>query len=76
MDRTTSVVLSSREQQVLAVIDATRGISVNELAGRLAVTTRTARSMLAALLTRGLVVVVGSSPNDPHRRFYRADTAL
>ena len=74
MDRTTSVVLKPREQQALAAIDATHGISVNELASQLAVTSRTARSTLAAMLIRGLVIVVGSSLNDPHRRFYRADT--
>lgn len=74
MDRTTEALLKPREQQALSAIDATHGISANELATALAVTARTARSTLAAMLAKGVVIVVGSSPNDPHRRFYRTDT--
>ena len=73
MDRATEIVLKPREQQAFDAIDAANGISVNELAITLAVTTRTARSTLAAMLAKGVVVVIGSSPNDPHRRFYRTD---
>ena len=74
MDRTTEALLKPREQQALVAIDATHGISANALATALSVTPRTARSTLAAMLAKGVVVVVGSSPNDPHRRYYRSDT--
>jgi ATP-dependent DNA helicase RecG len=75
MDRTAAALLKPREQQALVAINATDGISANELATALDVTTRTARSTLAAMLTKGVIVVVGSSPNDPHRRFYRTEVA-
>jgi ATP-dependent DNA helicase RecG len=73
IDRTTEALLKPREQQALAAIDTMHGTSANELATALAVTARTARSTLAAMLAKGVVIVVGSSPNDPHRRFYRAE---
>ena len=74
MNRTSEVQLKPREQQALVAIDSPNGTSANELAIALGVSDRTARSVLAAMLVKGVVVVVGSSPNDPHRRYYRTDT--
>jgi ATP-dependent DNA helicase RecG len=75
MDNTGEVQLKPREHQALAAIDSTYGTSANELATRLGVTDRTARTLLAAMLSKGVVLVVGSSPNDPNRRFYRTHKA-
>jgi ATP-dependent DNA helicase RecG len=70
MGQTTAVVLKPREEQALAAISETLGTSATELAAILGVTDRTARTVLAGMVAKGVVVVVGSSPNDPHRRFY------
>lgn len=74
MDHTGEVQLKPREQQALVAINSPHGISANELASALGVTDRTARTLLAAMLAKGVVVVVGSSPNDPNRRFYRTNS--
>jgi ATP-dependent DNA helicase RecG len=65
--------LTPREAQVLQVISAEVGISTAELAAAIGVTDRTARTLLARLVAKGVVVVIGSSPTDPQRRFYRSD---
>lgn len=75
LERATEAVLKPLEQQAFDAIHLSNGISVNELASKLGVTTRTARSALAAMLDKGVVAVVGSSRTDPHRRFYRTETS-
>jgi ATP-dependent DNA helicase RecG len=66
----------ARENATLAFLDSHRGtggVSTDQVAKHLGVSTRTARSMLARLIARNLAVVVGASPNDPQRRYFRAE---
>lgn len=59
-----------------AALDALRdgeGLSTSELAARIARTPRAARTRLQRLVERGLVVELGSGPNDPQRRYYIAE---
>ena len=48
------------------------GLSTNEIAERIARTPRAARTRLASLVERGLVREIGSSPQDPKRRYFKA----
>ena len=70
-----SMSTDTRENAALAFLDShggTGGVSTDQVAKHLGVSTRTARSLLARLITRNLAVVVGVSPNDPQRRYFRA----
>lgn len=62
--------LTPREQQALSHMTSELGVSSAELAKVLDVSDRTARSLLASLVRKGVAVVIGSAPNDPQRRFY------
>ncbi len=46
------------------------GLSTAEIAEGLRLSTRATRSRLQSLLDRGLIVAVGSGPNDPRRRYF------
>lgn len=59
-----------------AVLDALtegQGLSTSDVAAHINRTTRSARERLKSLVEAGLVVEVGSSPNDPHRKYYIAE---
>ncbi len=62
--------LTPRERQAMSHMTSERGMSSAELAKTIGVSDRTARSLLASLVRKGVAVVIGSAPNDPHRRFY------
>jgi predicted HTH transcriptional regulator len=64
--------LDRREQVVLAALakSESNGLSTSEIAAKLRVSPRAARTRLASLVERGVVTEIGSSPNDPHRRYY------
>jgi predicted HTH transcriptional regulator len=48
------------------------GLSTQEIAERIARTPRAARTRLASLVERGLIREIGSSLQDPKRRYFRA----
>ena len=60
------------DQAVLDLLAAGQGHSTNEIAAHIQRTPRTARTRLAALVERGLVREIGSSPQDPQRRYFAA----
>ena len=62
--------LTARERQAFDMTNSDAGISPAELALALKVSDRTARTLLAGLVSRRVAVVIGSSPNDPQRRFF------
>ena len=64
--------LTPRERQAMSHMTSEGGMSSAELAKTIGVSDRTARSLLASLVRKGVAVVIGSAPNDPHRRFYSA----
>ena len=64
--------VDSRDQTILKALDRAeaRGLSTSEVAKRVRLSPRAARTRLAALVAKGLVAEVGSAPQDPHRRYY------
>ncbi|CAG1019349.1 hypothetical protein BURC_04225 [Burkholderiaceae bacterium] len=60
------------DRAILDALSNGAGLSTNEIAGRINRTPRTARTRLASLVERGLVREIGSSPQDPKRRYFRA----
>lgn len=61
---------TTREAIALKRLSTASGTSSSELSVELGVSDRTARTILARLVARGLAVVIGSSPTDPHRRYH------
>ena len=60
---------------LLAERSSEGGASARELAQRLGVTDRTARSRLARLIAQGQVVAIGTGPNDPQRRYFAVSSS-
>ncbi|MGA2594480.1 MAG: helix-turn-helix domain-containing protein [Bryobacteraceae bacterium] len=61
-----------RDQTILSALakSADSGLSTSQIAKRIGVSPRAARTRLASLVERGLVAEIGSGPQDPHRRYY------
>lgn len=68
-----SVTKDPINQAILKLLDAPNGLATHDLARALGRTPRTTRTRLAALVALGLVREIGSSPQDPKRRYFRAD---
>ena len=61
-----------RDQAILGALaeSSGTGFSTSQIASRIGVSPHTARTKLASLVECGLVVEIGSGPQDPHRRYY------
>ena len=61
-----------RDQAILGALAASSeaGLSTSQIAKRIGVSPRAARTRLASLVERGLVAEIGSGPQDPHRRYH------
>ncbi len=57
------------DQTILNAITERGGLTTAQVAATIALTTRTTRTRLAKLKDRGLIHEIGSSPNDPTRRY-------
>ena len=64
--------LNDIDQAILDLLSDGAGRSTNELAAHIQRTPRAARTRLASLVERGLVREIGSSPQDPKRRYFKA----
>jgi len=51
------------------------GLSTSQIAKRIGLSPRAARTRLASLVERGLVAEIGSGPQDPHRRYHLVSDA-
>ena len=60
------------DQAILDALSDGDGLSTNEIAVHIERTPRAARTRLASLVERGLVREIGSSPQDPKRRYFKA----
>lgn len=71
---TVRVAAPALDQKDQAIMDALtdHGLPTSEIAKVVQLTTRTTRTRLAKLIERGLVREVGTSPQDPKRRYFRA----
>lgn len=62
----------SRDNAILTALENNRetGLSTSQIAREISLSPRAARTRLASLVERGLIVEIGSGPQDPHRRYY------
>lgn len=63
--------ISESDQHLLKLLSLRIGRSTAELAASTGISTRAMRNRLKQLVARGLVVEIGSGPNDPRRRYFR-----
>ena len=63
------------DQIVLDVLTGPNGKSTQEVAAAIARTPRATRTRLMKLVGHGLVLEIGSSPQDPKRRYVRVGAA-
>src|SRR6266849_79078 len=66
-----------RDQAILGELAASSegGLSTSQIAKRIGLSPRAARTRLASLVERGLVAEIGSGPQDPHRRYHLGSDA-
>jgi len=60
------------DQAILDALAAGNGLSTREIATVIGLTARATRSRLLKLVGDGLVREIGTSPQDPKRRYFRA----
>ncbi|MBI5232408.1 MAG: putative DNA binding domain-containing protein [Coriobacteriales bacterium] len=74
-ERTAPPKIDELDHTALAALAQADGLSTRDISERIGRTTRATRQRLAQLVERGLVVEVGSGPNDPKRRYFIAEDA-
>jgi predicted HTH transcriptional regulator len=67
-----------RDEAILAALATSldAGLSTSDIAKQIRLSARATRTRLAALVERGLIVEIGSGPQDPHRRYHLVSEAL
>jgi ATP-dependent DNA helicase RecG len=63
-------VLDATDRTILDALAGGEGRSTSNLAELVGLSTRATRTRLVSLIERGLVVEVGTSPQDPKRHYY------
>jgi predicted ArsR family transcriptional regulator len=58
------------ERAILDAMGGGKGLSTQEIAATIKLSTRATRTRLLALVARGLVVEVGTSQQDPRRKYF------
>jgi DNA-binding MarR family transcriptional regulator len=71
-ERTRAPTVDPIERTILDLLADDEGHSTAEIASTIGLTTRTTRTRLRAMVERGLVREIGTSPQDPQRRYFRA----
>jgi len=71
-ERSGSPALESTDQAILDALAGRDGLSTRDIAAAIDLTSRATRTRLAKLVERGLVREIGTSPQDPKRRYFRA----
>lgn len=66
--------LDPKDQAILEALDSKEGRPTSEIAKAIGLTPRATRTRLAKLVGSGLVREIGSGPQDPKRRYYRAES--
>jgi ATP-dependent DNA helicase RecG len=61
------------DQQILRLLEDRRGRSTAEIAEAISLSARATRTRLSDLVSRGLIVEVGSGLKDPRRQYFRAE---
>ena len=73
MERVGPPALDETDQAIIARLAGSQGLLTSEIAKAIDLTPRATRTRLARLVGRGLVREVGSDPQDPKRRYFRAE---
>jgi ATP-dependent DNA helicase RecG len=63
-------ILDSRETQIMGVLKQANGLTTQEVAHQIQLSTRATRTWLARLVEKGIVLSLGTSAKDPKRRYY------
>lgn len=61
------------EKAILHAMAGGNGLSTQEIAAKIERSARATRTRLLALVARGLVAEVGTSPQDPRRKYFLLD---
>jgi ATP-dependent DNA helicase RecG len=67
LQKVSQTVVDPVESHILAAIEAGKGLNTKQIAEAVDLSPRSARTRLKALVEKGLIVEVGSSPTDPKR---------
>ena len=70
--RTGRPTVDETDQAILAHLVGDKGLLTSEIATEIGLTSRATRTRLARLVGRGLVREIGTGPQDPRRRYFRA----
>ena len=70
--RTGAPSVDKKDQAILDALAGDIGLSTQEIAAIIELSARATRTRLSKLVERGLVSEVGTSPQDPKRRYFRA----
>lgn len=65
-----AVKLDKNDQAIVGFLAEVGGSSVKEISEVIGLSTRATRTRLADLVDKGLVIVVGTGPRDPRRKFF------
>jgi predicted HTH transcriptional regulator len=71
--RVGAVDLDPTDRAIMALVDAPDGLATRDVARGIGLTPRATRTRLAALVARGLVREIGTSPQDPKRRYFTTE---
>lgn len=71
--RAKAPVVDDLDQAILSALAKAEALSTHEIAKVIRRSPRAARTRMLSLIERGLVVEVGTSPQDPRRRYYLAN---
>jgi len=71
-DRTTEPTVDAKDERILAILTeaGTDGLSTQEIASSIELSPRATRTRLVRLVSRGLVREIGTSQQDPRRRYF------
>lgn len=70
--RTHAPTVDKTDQAILDALAGDEGLTTREIAAIIELSARATRTRLSKLVERGLVSEVGTSPQDPKRRYFRA----
>ena len=70
--RSTETALDAVNEAILRVLQDNAGQTTADIAHVVQLSPRAIRARLASLVTRGLIVAIGSGPRDPRRKYYRS----
>ena len=71
--RSSRPALDETDEAILVRLSGAKGLLTSEIAKTIGLTPRATRTRLARLTGRGLVREIGAGPQDPKRRYFRAD---